>query len=218
MDGERGGGQRASSDGADTSSADSLERSVPEAAAQNSVAFPPARLADFVIHYRDAAFVVHKFVLFHHSPYFRAYIETLSDGQRSCPPHECSDHPGIAHCIRLPDSCGKVEASADGFRLFLCHLYFPAHYLCTPYPVATHVDPTADPPVTLRLGPGRYSEYWQLVQVSSYAFFGSAAPALYREVVSLSHYFDCAYVLGHVEREYARSTWCGVTATSGVDG
>ena len=102
---------------------DSRKRSASTALQTSAVRFPPACLSDFVIHYRGTAYHVHKFVLHYRSSYFRAYIDPLVAGQRACAADECDDHPSIAHCIRLPDSCGKVEADCDDFRLFLCHLY-----------------------------------------------------------------------------------------------
>ena len=71
-------------------------------AAEEDVHFPPVFLADFVIHYQAQAFHVHKFVMCHHSSYFRTYIEPLIDGQRAYPAGECDEHADIAHCIRLP--------------------------------------------------------------------------------------------------------------------
>ena len=47
--------------------------------------FPPSRISDLVIHYRDTAFHVHKLVLCCHSSYFRAYIEQLTADQRAYP-------------------------------------------------------------------------------------------------------------------------------------
>ena len=41
------------------------------------VYLPPARLSDFVIHFRDTDFHVHKLVLQHHSAYFRAIFDTF---------------------------------------------------------------------------------------------------------------------------------------------
>ena len=79
-----------------------------EALAVPNVQFPPAHLSDFVIYYRHTAYHVHKFVLDYHSSYFRTYIEQLTTEQRAYPAEECNDHSDITHCIRLPDSCGKV--------------------------------------------------------------------------------------------------------------
>ena len=92
------------------------------------------------MHYRDAAFHVHKFVLSYHSSYFRTYIEQLVKGQRAYPQSECGEHADITHCIRLPHSFGKEEADVDDFQLFLEHLYFAAHHSCPPFPVPTEVD------------------------------------------------------------------------------
>ena len=113
--------------------------------------FPPVYLCDFVIHYRNTAYHVHKFVLCYHSSYFRTYIEALHKRERSYQTDACSDHPDIPHCIRLPDSCGKVEATNDDFRLFLCHLYFAEEYSCIPYKVECDIDLSAQPPPDVAL-------------------------------------------------------------------
>ena len=135
----------------DSSSSEPDDMVAVEALQASDVHFPFKVFSDFVIHYRGTAFHVHKFVLCYHSAYFRAYIEQLTNGQRAYPLDECSDHPNTAHCIRLPDDCGKEEASAADFQRFLCHLYFMQHYSCIPYRVATDVDLTAQPPPAVTL-------------------------------------------------------------------
>ena len=103
--------------------------------------FPPRQHADFVIHYDDKAFHVHKFVLHHHSAYFRAYFKTLTQSlDSSIPPptkkRRSCHHPSIAHCIHLPQQMYLVEeegiVDAADFDLFLCHLYFSDRYCYPP--------------------------------------------------------------------------------------
>ena len=125
--------------------------------ASDIVFFPPREVADFVIHY-DKHFHVHKFVLHHHSAYFRAYFLTLSPqsdvyidvdirpASDSSPaikrPKRCN-HPTIAHCIHLPQQItlvDKDDVDADDFELFLCHLYFSAHYCYPPCLPKTDID------------------------------------------------------------------------------
>ena len=173
--------------------------SAAEAPKPSVVHFPPTCLADFVVHYRGTAFHVHKLTLHYHSSYFRTYIDQLVDGQRAYSTEECGDHPSVAHCIRLPDSCGKVEASAEDFQLFLCHLYFAHHYSCIPYQVAAHIDLTAQPPPPVR---HEYSigSLQQLMRATPATSFGTnTAPAVYESVLSLCHYFDCSLVLERAE-------------------
>ena len=139
---------------------------------------------------------VHKFVLFYHSVYFRTYLEPLINGQRAYTADECSEHPEITHCIRLPDSCGKVEADTDDFRLFLCHLYFAQHYNCIPSQVAASIELTAEPPPTVILGYEYYGKNHldRLRKRSSSVFDAPESPATYDSVMSLCHYFDCKIV------------------------
>ena len=170
-----------------------------KALAPSDVHFPAAHSPDFVIHYRGTAYHVHKFVLDHHSSHFRTYIETLTDRQRAYSTDECSGHPSIEHCIRLPDSCGKVEASSDDFRLFLCHLYFAQHYCCIPYKPAADVDLTAEPPPAVTLDYSACDTEEQLRDATSSLTHANFPPAVYQAVVSLCHYFDCKAVVSRAE-------------------
>ena len=176
----------------------SRKRSAPEAQQSDPVVLPPRRLARLVIHYRDAAFHVHKFILYHHSAYFRTYIDQLTDGERAYSNDECSDHVSIAHCVRLPDRCGKVDASVDDFRLFLYHLYFPRQYNCIPYHMAdVHIDLTADLPPTVSLDSPAFPNCRELLAATSNEILD--APAIDEAVLSLCHYFDCALLLSRAE-------------------
>ena len=53
------------------------------ASAETLVTFPPSKHVDFVLHYGNTAFHVHKLVLHHHSAYFRTYLDTLPAPSRS---------------------------------------------------------------------------------------------------------------------------------------
>ena len=163
------------------------------------VHFPPAFLSDFVIHYRGTAYHVHKFILCYHSSYFSTYMTTLVNGQRAHPTDECDEHPAVAHCIRLPNSCGKVEASSDDFGLFLCHLYFAQHYSCVPYTVASHVDLAALPPPDVLLDYPKFNSYTDLEKATRSTLLAPEPPEVYEAVMSLGHYFDCALVLSRAE-------------------
>ena len=169
------------------------------AALTTDVHFPPSRLSDFVIHYRGTSYHVHKFVLDYHSSYFRAYIETLTSGQRVYQEDECSEHSDIDHCIRLPDTCGKLEADGGDFQLFLCHLYFARHYSCIPYEVPTDIDLDAQPPPAVTLDYPNFSSLKQLDKATCSRFSESKPPAAYDAVMSLCHYFDCVVVLERAE-------------------
>ena len=177
----------------------SRKRPTDETLAANDVHFPPAFLSDFVIHYRDTAYHVHKFVLCHHSSYFRTYFEPLIEGQRVYLKAECDDHHDVAHCIRLPDRCGKVEADSDDFRVFLCHLYFAQHYRCVPYTVATHVNLDAEPAPTVTLDCPAFRGWEELDEATSSSLWTVEPPAVYEAVMSLCHYFNCDRVLSRAE-------------------
>jgi len=164
----------------------------------NIVRFPPACASDFVVHHCGVSYHVHKFVLIYLSAYFRTYIEQLIDGQRAYWADECDEHPSIAHCIRLPDDCGKVEASADDLKLFLCHLYFQEHYSCIPYCVVSHVDLATQPALNVTLTYPHFKTWRDLKSASSSLLF-SSDPTMYDAVMSLCHYFDCARVLSQAE-------------------
>lgn len=107
----------------------------------NSVHFPPREVADFVIHYANTHFHVHKFILFFRSSYFRTYFQTLSPpslgscstssasqsilpSNAICPAPSATNntssyakqqpcnHPSIAHCIHLPRQTTLVSKEA----------------------------------------------------------------------------------------------------------
>ena len=163
--------------------------------------FPPAHCADFVIHYRQADFHVHKFLLCYHSAYFRTYLEQLTAGKRAVSPDECSGHPSIAHCIRLPDQCGKERADEDDFRLFLCHLYFACHYECVPFqPDDCGVDLTTEPNSEFTLEAQPFADGSDLeVVIAPPLIPDDGQPDVEEAVLSLCHYFDCAQLLSRAE-------------------
>ena len=188
---------------------DSRKRSASTALQTSAVRFPPACLSDFVIHYRGTAYHVHKFVLHYHSSYFRAYIDPLVAGQRACAADECDDHPSIAHCIRLPDSCGKVEAVCDDFRLFLCHLYFAQHYSCFPYQAASDIDLTGETPPAVTLTYPQFLFRRELQELSKGNVLFTHAHELCEAVLSLCHYFDCAVVLSRARGQLSAGVASG---------
>ena len=163
------------------------------------IQFPPAVLSDFVIHYRNADFRVHKFVLCYHSAYFRTFIEPLASGQRAYSADECSDHPDIAHCIRLPDTCGKLAASVDDFRVFLAHLYFARRYSCFPFRAVGKLHLSAQPEPAACLDCPGFTTWPQLLRATSSVFSTSSRPSTCTAVSSLCHYFDCAVLLARAE-------------------
>ena len=166
----------------------------------NTVFFPPRQHADFVIHYDNAAFHVHTFVLHHHSAYFRAYFQTLS--QLSASPLSSDDkqpcnHPHIAHCIHLPHQtelvCGGGVTAAE-FREFLCHLYFSAHYCYPPFSPKTHVDLCADSPPLCITFPAITSLDWVGATSPMRSFVdkdGKTKLEYNESLLTLAHYFDC---------------------------
>ena len=164
------------------------------------IQFPPAALSDFVVHYQRTDYHVSKFVLFHHSAYFRTYIEQLTAGQRAYPTDECNRHPRIPHCIRLPDRCGKLAANTSLFGLFLNHLHFAQHYQCFPYAVTTHISPNSQPEPAVTLDCVKYDSWAALRDSPSSQLPQSDGPLeCYGVVLSLCHYFDCALLLSRAE-------------------
>ena len=135
----------------------------------DSVFIPPRQYADFIIHYDDTTFQVHKFVLHQHSACFRAYLEAFiprltGSEQSSNEAHSC-DHAHIAHCIHLPQQTGLVQqipVTAADLQLFLCHLYFASHYHYPPLLPRADIDLDADPPTTCLTFPDISSLDWAL--------------------------------------------------------
>ena len=165
------------------------------------VHFPPAFLADFVIHFRSMSYYVHKYVLCHHSAYFTTYCQELTAGERAYSADECSGHAHIAHCIRLPDSCGKVGASVEDFRLFLFQLYFAQQLRCIPLIADVEVDLLAQTPpvVTVDVESPSPCIIRRLVAAVDGVDDSFSLAITCEPVLSLCHYFDCATVLSRAE-------------------
>ena len=158
-----------------------------EALRADELSLPLTAKSDFVLHYRGLSIRSHKLLLTMVSSYFRTYMASLVDGQRSYPAEECNEHPDVDHCIRLPDSCGKVDASVDDFRRFMLQLYFPQHYLCTPYLVAADVDLAATPaPIASPLYRHHFDAWAELELTTTTHDLCTAPCSLYEPVLSLS--------------------------------
>ena len=185
-------------------------RSALTLARPDDVAFPPRRYCDFVIHYDDTAFLVHKLTLHTHSAYFRALFlmlpPTTTPSDRS---PDCS-HPHTVHCVHIPtqkQSVRNLPVTASSFRLFLCHLYFPAHYRYPPYLPHDDVDLSDElAPLVLAL------DYPPLekAELSVLPASGQGGGGKLREVrkgiaffnesiLALAHYFDCPRLLQRCE-------------------
>ena len=175
----------------------SRKRSAAEVLRHDTVLFPHAAFADFVVHYRGTAFHVHKLALIHHSSYFRAYIEQLTAEERAT--DECVAHTDIAHCIVLPHDCDGIDASVDDFRLFLCQLYFAAQYSCFPFHSAVGVDIDAQPAPAISLSCPTLGSFSALKAASSSEFDTATPLAVHEVVMSLCRHFDCALVLSRAE-------------------
>ena len=139
----------------------------------NTVLFPPRELADFVVHYDNTEFHVHRTILHHLSGYFNEYFQLLTAPQdsstsatrkRARPSSPSSsteekqhrDYRTITHCIHVPLQTRSVEqtpVTAADFRLFLYHLYFSQHYCCPPYLPKTDIDLNDPPPLSHTLPP-----------------------------------------------------------------
>ena len=172
----------------------------------NAVFFPPRLLADFIIHYDNTAFHVHKVFLHHHSAYFRSYFDTLtappeSSDPTSKKPKRCN-HPSIPHCIHLPQQTTLVEqtaVTAADFRLFLCHLYFSAHYCYPPHLPKTDIDlDTETPPVSLSFSPITSLKWCDESPLRS--FDGDESGLISHEsLLTLAYYLDCAAMMAQCE-------------------
>ena len=128
---------------------------------------PLAEKSDFVLHYRGAA---HKLLLTLVSSYSRTYMAPLMQRQRSYPAEECKEHSSIDHCIRLPDSCGKPDATVDDFRRFIRPAVLSSALTVHAVPWTTTTD-------ELRREPRK----------------------MYEPVLSLCHYFDMPHMLARME-------------------
>ena len=192
---------------APSSSRESLSLS---ASVETVVTFPPGQHVDFVIHYDNTAFHVHKFVLHHHSAYFRTYFDTLpapscsscKKRKRGNPTSSCQ-HTHIAHCIRLPSQTTLVArrlVTAADMDLFLRHLYFAAHYCYPPFLPKTDVDIGADPPPAVSLQfPSVQHFSWQTASSPLRLLIVGKAFVWNESLLTLAHYLDCAAMLRQCE-------------------
>ena len=144
---------------------------------------------------------MHKYVLYIHSAYFRAYFETLSPNSSSASDdsHDCH-HPTIAHCIHLPQQSMLVTdevVNVDTFDCFLRHLYFSSLYCYPPFLPKKDIDLKAEQPPLSQTFPRIDSLDW-----------AERTPVRCREgairmmefLLALAHYFDCAHMLRQCER------------------
>ena len=163
---------------------------------------------------------MHKFVLHQHSAYFRAYFQSLpvssprrrpakrAKRSRSAAVDEAKpcDHV-TAHCIHLPQQSRLVEktaVTAADFRLFLCYLYFSAHYCYPPFLPKTDValggdEAEADTtifPVSLSFPPVPYGQSidWHESKVLRLTD-KSGEPQSNEAVLTLAHYLDCTALM-----------------------
>ena len=193
-----------------------------------TIFFPPRQHVDFVIHYADRHFHVHKFVLHHHSAYFRTYFLTLpalprgrsatkkrkkakrssaassnqsSSGSDSDSPQSCR-HPDIAHCIHLPQQTRLVEkiaATADDFDVFLRHLHFGLHYCYPLFLPKTDIDLGADfLPVSLHF-PAITSLDWTTATTPLRLSADSEFLSRNESLLTLAHYLDCGAMMKQCE-------------------
>ena len=173
----------------------------------DAVFFPPRQLADFVLHYDDISFHIHRFVLHFHSTFFRTYFETLSRATHDSSPsskraRRCN-HPHIDDCyqmLRQIQLVTKEAVTADDFRLFLCHLYFGAHYCYPPYLPLTDVDLDSDVdplPVSLSFSPSPIS--WFVHSTQLRMCDEGREFVMHESLLTLARSFDCAQLLKRCE-------------------
>ena len=196
---------------------------------------PPLRLSDFVIHYRNADFHVHQFVLHHHSAYFRTYLDALQPlvpvvrgkKRKRCSVDmssleerdgKCSHSP-LVRCIELPDEFGIKSpvagyASENMFLLFLRYLYFCSILHSPPYsPKSDLLAALTDDTLTCTVFPPSCVTKEELMKYT--AIDVSTNNLVFCEpLVSLFHYFDCREALKKCEavvlapeRQRGSPTW-----------
>ena len=92
-----------------------------DATAETVIRFPHAQYADFVLHYDHTASHVHKFVLHHHSAYFRAYFDTLpapsgsnATKRRGATAHLRTYAHHSLHSPARPNHAGEPDTCASG--------------------------------------------------------------------------------------------------------
>ena len=196
-----------------------LDATAEAAQAQQHCTFPPVNLSDFVIHYRNTSYHVHKFVLQYHSAYFRTYIEQLTPGQRAYSLDECDQHGATPYCIRIPSTVVQDSASEEHFRVFLCQLYFARHYSSFPLQTALGVDVHAQPELEQSLDCPPHTSFEQMmaacISPADRSELRRRGELLYfHPALSLCDYFDCARVLSRAEDNLllfcTRSTSMGV--------
>ena len=174
--------------------------------AVNAVFFPHRRCVDVIIHYAGTDFHVHQQVLYHHSAYFRRHLEGSaaadSSGPASNRPRRCN-HPHIAHCIHLPQQTTLVAetvVTADDFQLFLCHLYFSAHYCYPPFLPKTDIDLDAESPPLCQTFPAVTSLDWsdKSPQLRISDEDGNRF-AFNEALLTLAHYLECSAMMQQCE-------------------
>ena len=184
------------------------------------VHLPPRIASDFVIHYRDTDFHVHKWVLLHQSTYFHNYIHITTPAGKivkdvvvveggkqrrvtTVSSEEVSSkcqHPAYVHCIHLTREFGGISVNEITFLLFLRHLYFATTFHLPPFlPHDGLVDSLSDDsPVCLDFPAGRH-----INRAAVFAYVNQPAAACslpYNEaLLSLFHYFLCRQAMQRSE-------------------
>ena len=188
---------------------------------------PPLLASDFVIHYRDTDFHVHKFVLLHHAGYFRNHLsatapagkvekdEVVGEGGKrrrvtTFSSEEVSSecqHPAYVLCLHLPHDFGDGRlVTEDEFLLFLRHLYFASilrlpPFMPNPVLLASLSD---DSPTSLTYPADRLIRepaLWEYVSNED-----PNAQWYSAELLSLFHYFDCQQAMRRSEQVILRAS------------
>ena len=190
------------------------------------VVFPPRKRCDFVIHYLDTVFLVHKLTLHLHSAYFRVLFDSLPPATTSSDRSSDCRHPHVVHCVHIPTQQEPISGgmiTTDDFRLLLCHLYYPAHYRYPPLMPHDDVDVSDEQSFELHS-----VDYPPLVQAElrlhPESGQGGGKPRTHHEpgkvlfaggILALAHYFDCQRLLQRCEQVallmlsdgYAQNAW-----------
>ena len=92
----------------------------------------------------------------------------------------------------------KDLVTAAHLRLFLCHLYFGAHYCYPPYLPKTDIELNSPPPVSLHFTPVRSLD-WSNNSPLRFKDDSKRVLVCNDSLLTLAHYLDCAVMLQQCE-------------------
>lgn len=164
--------------------------------------------SDLILHHRNTHFHVHKFVVHHHSSYFRALLDGMkrqvqkTDEDKIIVSLDISDprcnHCPLIDCVYLPDKFGIDHVDDDELHMALRHLYFASTLAFPPYwPNTEIVQSITQQSVTCFTYP---STSPTTTDVEKYALTESEAIIADDKLISVFHYFGCQSSLDRCEQ------------------